>query len=66
MKPEPHSGVAVNDGLRRMTSGLSGITLAQQPPSHTATHSSVILAAASAVSRLSPISFSIYALGSGI
>lgn len=58
MKPEPHSDVATNRGLRRIPGGLSGVTLALQLPSPIAAHNSMILAAASFASRLSHISFS--------
>src|SRR6185436_10332156 len=60
MKPAPHSGVLANRGLRSIPGGRSGVTLAL---ACAAPQSSMILAAASAGSLLSPMSFSTCALG---
>jgi hypothetical protein len=64
MNPGPHSGVLANLWLRSIPGGRSGMTRALACASHTAApHSSMILAATSAGSLLSPMSFSTCALG---
>nr|CAB3447840.1 unnamed protein product [Digitaria exilis] len=63
MNPESHWGVLANRGLRSIPGGRSGVTLAL---ACAAPQSSMILAAASAGSLLSPMSFSTCALGSRI